>query len=284
MNSPMKKKAAVLGLGIIGSRVFSQLVGAGWDVACWNRTPKGLMGETTTPEDAVRDAAVISLYLKDSPATREVMGRIERHLQPGQIVLNHATLDLETTRWMEQTCLASGCPFLDAPFTGSKMAAANGQLFYYVAGDEELASFLEPYLSITSKGQLYCGEVGSATVLKLATNLISACTVQALAESLAVATHHGISPDCLVRAVAENACASGLSGMKLPTMVAGNFETHFSLSNMGKDSRYMLELAESAGLETPAIAAVSKRMEALTAQGLGDMDYSAVVKPYLREA
>ena len=72
--------------------------------------------------------------------------------------------------------------------------------------------------------------------------------------------------------------------MKLPTMVAGDFETHFSLSNMGKDSRYMLELAESTGLEMPAIAAVSKRMEALTAQGLGDMDYSAVVKPYLREA
>ena len=284
MNLPMEKKVAVLGLGIIGSRAFSRLVDAEWDVACWNRTPKGLTGETATPEDAVRDAAVIALYLKDRPATREVVGRIDRHLQPGQIVVNHATLDLETTRWLEKICLAGGCHFLDAPFTGSKVAAANGQLFYYVAGDEALASSLEPYLSITSKGQLYCGEVGSATVLKLATNLISACTVQALAESLAIATHHGISPDCFVRAVAENACASGLSGMKLPTMVAGNFETHFSLSNMGKDSRYMLDLAESTGLEMPAIAAVSKRMEALTAQGLGDMDYSAVVKPYLREA
>jgi 3-hydroxyisobutyrate dehydrogenase-like beta-hydroxyacid dehydrogenase len=64
----------------------------------------------------------------------------------------------------------------------------------------------------------------------------------------------------------------------------GDFETHFSLSNMGKDSRYMLDLARSAGLETPAIAAVSKRMGELDASGLGGLDYSAVVKPYLKEA
>ena len=284
MSFAMVNKAAVLGLGIIGSRVFSRLVSAGWEVSCWNRTAKGLTGEAATPEAAVKDAAVISLYLKDAPATREVVTRITADLKPGQILLNHATLDLETTRWLEKICLECGCHFLDAPFTGSKVAAGNGQLFYYVAGDETLASALEPYLGFSSKGQLYCGEVGSATVLKLATNLISACTVQALAESFAIASRHGISAECLVRAVSENACASVLSGMKLPTMVAGNFETHFSLSNMEKDSRYMLDLAASAGVETPAITAVSQRMAALAAQGLGDLDYSALVKPYLREA
>ena len=284
MNLPIENRAAVLGMGIIGSRVFSRLVSAGWEVSCWNRTAKGLTGEATTPEAAVKDAAVISLYLKDAPATREVVTRIEACLKPGQILLNHATLDLETTQWLEMICLGCGCHFLDAPFTGSKVAAENGQLFYYVAGDEKLAGGMAPYLGISSKGQLYSGEVGSATVLKLATNLISACTVQALAESFAIASSHGISAECLVQAVSANACASMLSGMKLPTMVAGNFETHFSLSNMEKDSRYMLALAESAGLETPAIAAVSQRMAALAAQGLGDMDYSAVVKPYLQEA
>ncbi len=153
-----------------------------------------------------------------------------------------------------------------------------------MGGDAELAADLKPYLSVTSRGQLYCGKVGSATVVKLATNLISACTVQAMAESLAISASHGVSAECLASAVSENACASVLTGMKLPMMAAGNFETHFSLSNMGKDSRYMLALAESAGLETPAIAAVSRRMEQLSADGLGDLDYSAVAQPYLDQA
>ena len=281
MSFPTDTRIAVLGLGIIGSRACARLADAGWQVACWNRTPKGLAGEAASPEEAIHGAGIISIYLKDVPAVREVCRRIENSLKPGQVILNHATVDLETTLWLEGVCLAHGCRFLDTPFTGSKIASANGQLVYYTGGDQDLANELEPYLSVTSKGQLHTGPVGTATVTKLATNLISACTVQALAEALAIATHHGVSSDCLIDAVALNASASVLASMKLPMMAVGNFETHFSLANMGKDSRYMLALAEHAGLETPAIAAVSKRMAELSAQGLGDLDFSAVAQPYL---
>ena len=281
MSGLSEKRAAVLGLGIIGSRACACLADAGWQVSCWNRTPKGLPGEAETPEAAIEGAAVISIYLKDAPAVREIFDRIAPFLKSGQIVLNHATLDLETTKWLEKACLDRGCRFLDAPFTGSKVASANGQLFYYIGGDSALAEELGPFLSVTSRGVLYCGGVGTATVLKLATNLISACTVQAMADSLAIATHHGVSAECLMSAVAENACASVLTAMKFPMMVAGNYETHFSLSNMGKDSRYMLALSDAAGLETPAIAAVSKRMGELCDDGLGDLDFSALAKPYL---
>ena len=277
----LPEKVAVLGLGIIGSRACTRLADAGCKVACWNRTPKVLPGETVTPEEAVQGASVISIYLKDSPALRVVVTRIAPVLQPGQIILNHSTVDLETTRWLENIALARGCRFLDAPFTGSKIAAGNGQLVYYIGGDPALAEELDGYLSITSKARIHCGPVGAATVVKLATNLISACTVQAMAEALAISTNHGVPADCLVRAVAENVSGSPLSAMKFPTMVAGNFETHFSLANMGKDTRYMLALADSAGLETPAIAAVSRRLTDLCEAGLGDLDYSALAKPYL---
>lgn len=282
MTALSEKRAAVLGLGIIGSRACQRLQDAGWQVTCWNRTPKGIVGEIATPEAAIEGASIISIYLKDAPAVREIVSRIESSLMPGQVVLNHATLDLETTMWLNEVCLSRGCRFLDTPFTGSKIASANGQLLYYTGGDPVLAKELESYLNATSRGQLYCGQVGAATVVKLATNLISACTVQALAESLAIATRHGVTASCLIEAVAENASSSVLAGMKLPMMVAGDYETHFSLSNMAKDSRYMLALAASAGLETPAIAAVSQRMEKLSARGLGDMDFSAVAKPYLQ--
>ena len=154
-------------------------------------------------------------------------------------------------------------------------------MVYYIGGDPALAESLDGYLSITGKSRLFCGPVGAATVVKLATNLISACTVQAMAEALAITTNHGVPADCLIKAVAGNVSGSPLAAMKFPTMVAGNFETHFSLANMGKDTRYMLALADSAGLETPAITAVSRRLTELCETGLGDLDYSALAKPYL---
>ena len=155
-------------------------------------------------------------------------------------------------------------------------------MFYYIGGDAALAEELNGYFEIIGRGRLYCGEVGTATVLKLATNLISACTVQAMAESLAIATHHGVSADTLIKAVAENASGSKLAAMKFPNMAEGNYEPHFSLANMGKDTRYMLALAESAGLKTPAIEAVSHRMDELCDEGLGALDFSALAKPYLQ--
>lgn len=281
MSSLSKKHVAVLGLGIIGSRACARLIDAGWQVTCWNRTPRGLAGEVASPEEAIKSGSIISIYLKDVPAVRRVIERIAPFLVPGQIILNHATLDLETTMWLEQICLKNGCRFLDTPFTGSKVASETGQLLYYTGGDPTLAGELESYLKVTGKGTLHCGGIGSATVVKLATNLISACSVQAMAEALAIATSHGIAAERLIEAVALNASASGLAAMKMPAMAAGNFDTHFSLSNMEKDSRYMLALAKSAGLDIPGIAAVSKRMATLSADGLGDLDFSALAKPYL---
>lgn len=274
--------AAVLGLGIIGSRAYGRLQAAGWPAKAWNRTPKGLAGETATATEAIAGARWISLYLKDGPAVRDTLDALAGALKPGQVVLNHSTIDLESTQYAAARCAEAGVGFLDVPFTGSKLASQGGQLVYYTAGDPALLAEAEPYLRITAKDLIPCGEVGAATIVKLATNLISACTVQALAEALAISTRHGIAPADFIAAVAKNACASTLSGMKLPTMATGDFETHFSLDNMAKDSRYVRELAAQAGLETPAIDAVSARLTGLSADGLAELDYSALAQPYLQ--
>jgi 3-hydroxyisobutyrate dehydrogenase/glyoxylate/succinic semialdehyde reductase len=190
-------------------------------------------------------------------------------------------VDLETTRWLADGCAGVGADFLDAPFTGSREAAAAGALVYYLGGDERVVARVGDFLSVTSRAVLPCGPVGAATVVKLATNLVSACTVQALSEALAIATRNGVDAGLFTRAVAENACGSPLAAMKLPGMSAGDFETHFSLSNMAKDSRYARVLAREAGVESPAIDAVSARMHELADAGLGGFDYSVLAKPYL---
>ncbi|MES2996812.1 MAG: NAD(P)-dependent oxidoreductase [Verrucomicrobiota bacterium] len=277
------KQVAVLGLGIIGSRCLARLRDAGWLATGWNRTPKQIDGVSVSPTAAVQNADIVSLYLKDAEAVRETMEEVFPALRSGAVVLNHSTVDPATTCWLAARCAERGFGFLDAPFTGSKVAAAAGQLVYYVAGDSALAGELDDFLAVTGRKRLPCGGVGNATVVKLATNLISASMVQAMAESLAIATSHGVPADVLVAAVAENVSSSVLSTMKFPAMLTGDYETHFSLANMAKDCRYMVAMSKEAGLETPGIAAVSKRMETLCADGFGDFDYSVLAKPYLEK-
>ena len=274
------EKVAVLGLGIVGSRVRERLLAAGYPVACWSRTKRGLEGEKETPEAAVADADFISVYLKDAPMVREVFESAKAGLTKGTIVLNHSTIDLATTLWLAEQCAAKGCDFIDAPFTGSKDASAAGQLLYYTAGDEELVESVSNFLAVSSKGRIHCGEIGAATVTKLATNLISACTVQAMSEALAIAVRHGVAPEIFTEAAIRNGSGSPLMAMKYPGILKGDFEPHFTMANMWKDSRYALALAQAAGVELPAITAVSARMGAMCAEGCAGLDFSALAKAY----
>lgn len=274
------KKVAILGLGIVGSRVRERLLEGGYPVTCWSRTQRGLDGEKESPEEALEGAELVSVYLKDAPMVREVFSRAKERLTKGAIVLNHSTIDLATTLWLAEQCAAKGCDFIDAPFTGSKDASAAGQLLYYTAGDEELVESVSGFLAVSSKGRIHCGEIGAATVTKLATNLISACTVQAMSEALAIAARHGVAPEIFTEAAIRNGSGSALMAMKYPGILKGDFEPHFTMANMWKDSRYALALAESAGVHLPAITAVSARMGEMCAEGSGELDFSALAKAY----
>lgn len=274
------EKIAVLGLGIVGSRVRARLVEAGYPVSCWSRTRRGLEGEKDTPEEAVMGADLVSIYLKDVPMVREVFVKAKSGLKKGALVMNHSTIDLPTTLWLAEQCAAMGCDFLDVPFTGSKDASATGQLLYYIGGDEELIEKVSDFLAVSSKGRIHCGEIGAATVTKLGTNLISACTIQAMSEALTIAKKHGVKPEVFTECAIRNGSGSALMAMKYPGMLAGDFEPHFTMANMWKDSCYALALAEAAGVDLPAMRVVSKRMGEMCEKGFADLDFSALAKAY----
>lgn len=278
--SSQPPRVAIFGLGIIGSRAADRLAAAGVPLVTWNRTRQARPDAVDSPAAAARAADLLCFYLKDSQAVREVLTEILPELRPGHVVVNHSTVDLAATRWLADCCAQSKVGFLDAPFTGSRLAAENGGLVYYVGGDPALLESVRPVLEITSSQIVHVGPHGHATVVKLVTNLIAACLVEALAEALAIASRHGVASDRLVAAVEAHGSHSPLVAYKLGTMLAGDFTPHFSLANMLKDSRYALELARDAGLDTPAIDAVSSRMADLCARGWGQRDFAVLAEAF----
>lgn len=271
---------AVFGLGIIGSRAADHLDASGYSVRSWNRTPKERPDFEPDALAAAHRSEILAFYLKDVPAVRSVFETIAPALGPGKTLVNHATIDFDTTVWLEARCRDAGCGFLNAPFTGSKVAAAAGHLIYYAGCDGENLKDHLPLLEATSKLVLPVGSAVNATVIKLVTNLISASTVQALSEALRISQACGVSPESLSAAVECNACGSALATMKILPMASGDFDPHFSLGNMLKDSRYALDLAARHGLETPGIATTAGRMQALADAGLGDLDFSVLARQF----
>jgi 3-hydroxyisobutyrate dehydrogenase/glyoxylate/succinic semialdehyde reductase len=283
-NAPLFKphmNISVFGMGIIGSRCADNWQQAGANVTRWNRTPKDLPHFIADAATAAQASPVLSFYLKDSLALRTVFEQICPTLRSHHFLMNHSTIDLPTTEWLAEQCAAIGCAFVDAPFTGSKIAAGEGKLMYYLAGSDNDVARAEEILAPTASAMIRMGATGNATVIKLATNLIAACQVEALSEAYAISRAHGISADAFANAITQHGTASALAKMKLPTMLAGDFDTHFSLDNMRKDSVYALELAKQQGLTLPSISTVSQRMTELCQQGHAEKDYTALASPYL---
>src|SRR5262249_99358 len=113
--------------------------------------------------------------------------------------------------------------------------------------------------------------------------MVTAASVEAAAEALALVQAQGLQPEKFVEAMRANASYSGTLAMKLPKMLAGDFEPHFSVKHMLKDMDIASELALSHYLDLGVTAAARDQLAEQMQWGHGDDDYSAVLRKYLHE-
>jgi 3-hydroxyisobutyrate dehydrogenase-like beta-hydroxyacid dehydrogenase len=279
------KNVGIIGLGIIGSRVAGALRKRGFQVFVWNRTPRPEQNFLGSPVEIAELCDVVQIFVADDEALLEMVGRLSPGLTALCTVTAHCTVAPETMRAAAEMVERRGARFLDAPFTGSKVAAENGQLVYYIGGDEAALKRVRPILEASSKEIVVIGnKIGDATVMKVATNLITAATAQVVAEALALVRKAGLSAELFSRAMKSNASNSTTVEMKAPMMIAGDFEPHFSVKHMLKDVRIGMKLAEGYGLELPVTAASRDMLLDEAKHGRGDADYSSVAQKYFPAA
>jgi 3-hydroxyisobutyrate dehydrogenase-like beta-hydroxyacid dehydrogenase len=268
---------AVLGLGIIGSRVASHLDRAGHPTVLWSRTGR-IASTCQSPQEAAEKAKTIQMFLRDDAATLDAMRSMAPILSADHIVLNHATISKQATLEVASICHERGAAFLDAPFTGSKMAAENAKLCYYIGGAGEILERARPILEVSSAKILHLGAIGDAMVLKIATNLVTSVTVKALCEAAAIASAEGVSLQALKTAFESNANYSPLIGMKLSGIIEEDFSPHFSLVNMLKDIDFALELASQSKIKAPAATCTAEALRKGLEQKRGEEDFSVIAK------
>ena len=284
MARPKSKNVGIIGLGIIGARVASALRKRGLQVFVWNRTPRTEPNFVGSPTEVAELCDVIQIFVADDEALLDIVGKLSPGLTAQHIVTAHCTIAPETMRAAAEQVERRGARFLDAPFTGSKIAAENGQLVYYIGGDDAVLKQVRPILEASSKDIILIGEIGDATVMKVATNLITAATAQVAAEALAIVRRVGISAELFSRAMKSNASNSTTIQMKVPLMMAGDLEPHFSVKNMLKDVRIGAKLARDFALDLPVTEICRDMLLNELKQGRGDADYASMAQKYFPAA
>jgi len=280
MSLRTRKNIGVVGLGIIGQRVVDSLREHGFHVFVWNRTPRPVPNFVGSPAEVAELCDFIQIFVSDDDALLQMVQRMTPNLTAHHIVMAHCTVSPDTMRAAAEIVERRGGQLLDCPFTGSKNAAEKGELVYYVGGDEAALRQARPVLEASSKEIIEIGKVGDATTVKVATNMITAASVQAAAEALALVVRSGLPMEKFEAAMRNNGSFSATLDMKLPMMMQGNFEPHFSVKHMLKDVVIATRLARGFGIEFGATDASRHGLTEELRQGRGDDDYSSLFRQY----
>jgi len=271
-------KISVLGLGIIGSIWAKNLIVDGHDVRCWNRTPRDFPHFHASIQEAVDGAEVIFIVVADPPAVQSVLNQIHPKLGPGVLVIQSSTISATWTRLFATQVQQTGAWFLEAPFTGSKIAAEQRQTVYYLGGDPEVVEKARPVLEPLSSAILHIGPLGSASSLKLAMNLNIAGVAQSLCESLTLSRTAGIPDDVYFNALARNVARSGVSDLKAPKLIQRDYSPQFSLKHMAKDLRLALETAAELSVSLEQAGQLKKIYDQGIDAGWSEDDFIGLIR------
>jgi 3-hydroxyisobutyrate dehydrogenase-like beta-hydroxyacid dehydrogenase len=276
-------RVAFLGMGIMGRPMAANLVKAGHEVTIWNRTSrKDLEGARTasSPADAARGVEVVWMCVSDTKAVENVLfgpGGVEEALAAGMIIADSSTISPSATLRFAERVKARGVDYVDAPVTGSKIAAEAGSLIFMAGSEEAVLARLQPLFQAMGKQVFHMGNTSKGQATKLAMNLQIALIFEGFAEALTLATKLGVEIGRLLPLIQASMVRSGVVDYKAPFILKRDFSPNFPLRLMLKDIHLTLDAAKEARVRLPGLEAVEEVYDLAAEEGHQDLDYAATL-------
>jgi 3-hydroxyisobutyrate dehydrogenase len=280
-------RIAVLGIGAMGHGMATSALRAGIPTIVWNRTPRAtqdlaeLGAEVAeTPADAARRAAIVVTMVSNTDAVLAIARDqgLLASLAPGAIWAQMSTIGVAG---IESVAALAGkerpdVTLIDAPVSGSKDPAAQGQLTIFASGPDEARARVAPLFDALGQRTIWVGPVGAGTRLKIVNNTWLAFANESVSASVALARRLGLEIETVVDALSGGPLVSPWQAAKLQRIVKGDFSPQFALSLALKDVNLALEAAD--GDQFAALGSLADEWQRVVDQGLGDQDLTVVTR------
>lgn len=281
----MAETIAVLGTGIMGSRMAMRLLHAGYTLRVWNRTPgkasalvDGGAVLADTPRAACRHATIVIVMLSDARGVETVLFEegAAQALAPGSLVIDMGSNSPAVARDHARRLNAMGVHHLDAPVSGGPGGAEQGTLAIMAGGTETDAERATPVLRTLGRLTLV-GPSGSGQLAKLCNQTIVGLTIGAVAEALLLAKAGGADPAKVREALTGGYADSLILKVHGQRMISRSFEPGGPSRLQLKDLHNILDAATGVGLHLPLASLVTTMYESLVANGGAELDHSALL-------
>jgi 2-hydroxy-3-oxopropionate reductase len=169
------------------------------------------------------------------------------------------------------------CAMLDAPVSGGDVGARNATLSIMVGGDSRDFDRARPLFECLGKPTL-CGPAGAGQTVKACNQIATALHLVAMSEALVLAQKAGIDPEVVLTVLGAGYAQSRVMDVRGPKVVRGDFAPGFRARLHAKDLNIIRETARDLGCALPASALAHELFSAAVANGLGELDHSAVLQ------
>lgn len=168
-----------------------------------------------------------------------------------------------------------GVAHLDAPVSGGTVGAEAGTLAIMVGGTAADFERAAPLFEVWGRAT-HVGPHGAGQLAKLANQMIVGISVGAVAEALLLAQRGGADAAKVREAMRGGFAESRILEVQGQRMVERDFVTRGSLDVVLKDLRNALATAREFGFEAPITQLFESLYAVASANGLGDLDHSAL--------
>lgn len=282
------EKMGLIGLGVMGQGIASNLLEAGYPLTIHNRTAskceefvKRGARQASTPREVAENSDVLIMMVWDIPAVRSVMegpDGVVAGAHGGLTVIDMSTVLPETSKWEAALLAQKGAEFLDAPVHGTKPEVHAGGLWLMAGGKREVFDRMIPIFKVLCETYHYVGPTGQGAALKLCGNLYVSTQVAALCEALVLAVKAGIKPLDAIQLWGESDFRSPLLEGFGKGVCQRDFDVNFHLRTMVKDTAYVRDFAGELCFPVPVSSNVHEIYKMGQSMGWGEENASAIIK------
>jgi len=284
----MTETIGFIGLGVMGKPMAKNLIKAGHRLVVHNRSraaadevAKDGATAASSPADVARAATIVITMLPDTPDVELVLtgpNGVLSTLQAGAVVVDMSSISPAATRRLADAVAAKGASMLDAPVSGGEIGAINAALSIMVGGDEAAFERARPIFEAMGNKEriVHIGPSGAGQVCKVCNQIAIGGALAGVSEAFALAKKAGVDPARVRQALLGGFAASRVLEVHGERMINANYKPGFRTKLYQKDLRLANEAAMSNSVPMPSTAVLTQLVNALVANGGGDLDYAAI--------
>jgi 2-hydroxy-3-oxopropionate reductase len=280
-------KLGFIGLGIMGAPMAQHLLAAGHQVFLHSRSGVSatLLGAgglaCSSAQQVAQQADIIFMMLPDTPDVARVLfgeSGLAAGLIAGKTVVDMSSISPMETKDFAQKINAQGCDYLDAPVSGGQVGAKAASLTIMAGGPLAAFERLRPLFELMGKNITLVGGNGDGQTCKVANQIIVALNIAAVGEALLFASKAGADPAKVRQALMGGFAASRILEVHGERMIKRTFAPGFRIGLHQKDLNLALQGARALGVALPQTASAAQLMQVCSANGMQDLDHSALVR------